>query len=410
MATIVEDTIISGRPVNWPVSGEMHFRLVDATLGQLDLSCENGYVVRSYEFGFPELREVVYMNSVDDGTLDDTRFVGSRAVTLDMVLRNTLDIQGRVPMVRSESYMRDQLLKFCSPSVRPVLLFSEHQDDRVRSLMIRGSDAPHAVSREKFNEITASWVAPKGFIENVDTHAAEFTFGEDDLLAEYIVHTINEGTVPAWWTLTIKGNLNSPFIRLGDRELWLNYHITSDAVVVIDSRTRTVRINGNPVGYRYLDDRSDWFRIPPGEQFISFSHLSMPRSGLPYAYWQPDPLVTEHDGPTQWATVTSNNISSTVTMTPPPSSYANLPTLKIDPVNGDGHFAHPEQFVPGAYIRLGDTTQAWYNGAIWAAGFRPYENEDGAPPWIWTPDVPTGGGGVEPVTSTVTLSYREQFL
>ena len=92
--SIIEDEIISGRPANWPSPGEMCFRLADDVLGTLDLSCDTGYVVRSYEFGSPEMREVTYPNALDDGNLDFTAFIGPRAVTLDMVLRNTANVNG----------------------------------------------------------------------------------------------------------------------------------------------------------------------------------------------------------------------------------------------------------------------------------------------------------------------------
>jgi hypothetical protein len=400
-----EDVILSGRPEDWPAPGEMHFRLSDATLGNLDLSCDTGYIVRSYDLGFPEVREVSYAATLDDGTFDVTAFVGARSVSLDIVLRAT-DVSGHpLPSGPSETRMRDDLLKYLSPALRPVLMFSEHGDDRVRAIVLRGSDAPISVSQPQFNSVSVSWRAPRGMIENTDVHRAYFTF--DELLsAEYTILTENKGTVPAHWQLQISGDLESPHISIGDLHLWLNYHIEPAGVITIDSRTRTVRIGNVPVGYRYLDDKSDWFRIPPGFQEIHFSHDAVPRLGLPYAYWQPDASSVSASH-TAWAAIAISNV--TATHLPSASSFGSLAALKANPTSGDGHYGGPA-FGPGNYVVLGDTSQAWYNSAIWIAGYMPYDNPSpiGAPPWIWTPSVDDGTG--EPVVGEVTLTYRELYL
>ena len=48
--TDLNDVIVHRHPSNWPPAGEMHFRLADTLFGTktLDLSCDNGYIVRSY--------------------------------------------------------------------------------------------------------------------------------------------------------------------------------------------------------------------------------------------------------------------------------------------------------------------------------------------------------------------------
>ena len=401
----LDDFVLSGRPNDWPTEGEMHFRLIDTMLGTLDMSCDTGYVVRSYDLGFPEVREVSYPATLDDGTFDVTTYVGARSVSLDMVLRNTPDINALRAPTQSEAQMRDELLKFLSPSRRPIMLFSEHGDDRVRMMMLRGADAPISVSQPRFNSVSVSWRAPKGLIESVDTHVARISFNEE-LDAEYHIHTINRGTVPAHWQLRISGDLESPHLSIGDLHLWLNYHLEPADIITIDSRTRTVRVGDTPVGYRYLDDKSDWFRIPPGEQVIDFSHSAVPRLGYPYAVWQPDASPASA-ADSAWAAIETTNV--TTTHLPSAATFPNLASLKANITYGDGHYAGPE-FEPGNYIRIGDTSQAWYNGSIWAAGYKPYNNPSpiGAPPWIWSPAIDDETG--EPVTSLVELTYREMFL
>lgn len=404
--TIIEEENIDKRPLDWPEPGEMHFRLTDTLLGILNLSCDTGYVVRTYEFGFPTVREVTYSNSLDDGNFDVTAFFGPRAVTLDMVLRNTPSVDGTGTPIATEAELRDQLMKFLSPARRPILMFSEHGDSRVRTLMLRGSDAPFAVARPRFNELSASWVAPHGVIENIDLKQFYFTFSEENLEATYILRAHNKGTTPSHWTMTINGDLESPQLQLGNQRLWLNFHVEPRNIVTIDSRSKTVRIGNQLVGYRYLDDQSDWFRIPPGDQDIIFTHTAIPREGLPYAYWQPDDSAASR-AEAHWAAVSTTNV--TATHLPNAATFGNLLDLKDDPTYGDGFYSGPA-FLDGYYVVLGDTSQAWYNGTNWIAGYKPYFNPPpyGAPPWIWTPAIDDDTG--EPVVSVVTLTYREAYL
>jgi hypothetical protein len=429
--TDLNDTIVRRHPSNWPSPGEMHFRLVDSLLGTLDLSCDSGYVVRSYELGSPEMREVTYANSLDDGNFDVTAFIGPRAVTLDMVLRNTPGINGTGTPTQSESQMRDAILRYLSPLRRPSLFFSEHGDtyvdalgqewSRVRYLTLRGQDAPISVSRPQFNELSMSWVAPTGLIENFDYHQAVIQFTEEDLDAEYRIHTNNMGSHAAWWTLTIDGDLESPQIELDGRlRLWLNYHIEEPNTIVIDSRTKTVKIGNNFVGYRYLDDRSDWFRIPPGNHVITLTHKSVQRSGLPYARWEPlNTTVPAPAGITAWVKLTIDDVEDNpdFILNFNPDAFADLFTLKNDLTHGDRKY-YGHEFQPGDYILLADNSQAWFDGVpragstapdstgVWAAGHRPITSTTDR--YIWTPSIDDATG--EPVRSQVSLTYSEMYL
>ena len=391
---------VSGRPTDWPVpSGHMHFRLEDQFLGKLDLSCDNGYVVRDYEFGFPEVRSVVYPNSLDDGTYDLTRYIGSRAVTLNIVLRPTDSPTGVVD-VRVEAQMRDALLAFVHPYARPRLLFSEHGDDRVRFISLRGEDAPYTISRPRFNELSVSWVAPRGYIQSPDIVFARVSFTEA-LAQSYALNLFNPGNAPAHWVAHIEGELTNPRFTLGDESdgnhLQLNYALQAgQGAIDIDSYTRSVFIGQQLSGYRYLEDESTWFTIPPGHSVVTVTHESAVRLGYPYALWQPA------SGGAQWSAsgetdagtrlVPAKMVANT---TPPPdqvADWANLAALKADPVYGDGDFTGT--FRPGEFIVLRDETQAWYNGTIWQTGAKPWANPapGGSPPWSWSTKVdPTTG-------------------
>jgi hypothetical protein len=289
-------------PVDWPVPpGEMHFRLEDPTLGRLELSCDTGYIVRQYDFGPPTIREVVYNNSFDDGTFDYTRFIGSRAVSLDIVLRPTQNVNGTGGRV-SEPQMRDALVAYAHPSRRPRLTYSEHGDDRVKQIDLRASDFSAAVTQPMFNSIGISWVAPRGVIESSYENCVTRSIGETAGAME--IPVINRGNTNANWMMSITGELQQPKLYLDgdvDNALELEYDVGLGGSVVISSYSRSVLIAGEKTGYRYLSDNSTWFTIPPGAHTITFETIETTRVGYPFGKWEDDgasPVTTwASDGP-----------------------------------------------------------------------------------------------------------------
>jgi len=273
-------------PSDWPVApGEMHFRLVEPQLGTLDLGCGNGYVVREYSLGSPEIREVTYNNSLDDGTYDLTQFIGARAVTLDIVLRNTASIDGTGPIVKAESQMRDDVLKFLHPGRRPVLIFSEHGDNRCRQIQLRGTEFGWTVSKPRFNSLNLSWKAPKGIIESLGDACVTVSYKES-LPSTILLDINNPGTVSSTWTMRTQGQLIDPVFQLGSERLSLDYNAGPTDIVTVDSFTKTVSINGVPTGYKYLNDDSDWFKIPPGRSTLEIAHSGVALAGYPFAKWE----------------------------------------------------------------------------------------------------------------------------
>lgn len=276
-------------PADWPVApGVMHFRLEDPVLGRLDLSCENGYVVRTYDFAPPVVREVVYNNSFDDGTHDFTRFIGSRAVNLDIVLRPTQNINGTGAQF-SEPAMRDALLAYAHPGRRPRLTFSEHGDDRVKQVDLRAADFSAAVTQPRFNTMSMSWVAPRGVIESSWESCVTRYIGETAGAME--IPVINRGNTNAHWTMSINGELQQPKLYLDDdvdNALELEYNVDLGGSVTISSYNRSVLIAGEKTGYRYLSDNSTWFTIPPGSHTITFETIETTRVGYPFGKWEDD--------------------------------------------------------------------------------------------------------------------------
>lgn len=287
-------------PPDWPDPGKMHFRLYTPRLGNLDLSCENGYVVSSYDLGFPEVREVKLNNSLNDGTFDITRFYGSRAITLDIVLKGHGGIApGQGARLGAEAELRDRLLGYMYPAVRPVLLFSEHEDERVRQIQLRASQASRAVGQARYNRVTCSWVAPRGILTSYDQECYRVYFTESS--GRSVTITVNNhGTLDTDWNASISGEVTRAKIELTTltesaagvvsattRTLQLDYETKPGDLVILDSYSRTVTVNGVRTPYSYIGNNNSWFKLPPGISQLTITHdATLAFQGYPYAYWQ----------------------------------------------------------------------------------------------------------------------------
>ena len=330
-------------PPGWPQVGKMHFRLSEPRLGDLDLTCDNGYVVSAYDLGFPQIREVSVPNALDDGTFDVTRYYGARSITLDVVLKPHTGLDPTSPPIvwpgpgqtAAEAKLRDKLLAYLYPGVRPTLIFTEHQDDRVKQAMLRGAQGTVAVNRRNYNHLNLSWVAPRGAFLGWDRRCYSYRFSSatSDSQTQTIVNT---GSAPAHWQATVSGESIRPrFILNGQNVLQLDYDSAVGDVVVIDSFTRTVTINGTQSGYKYVNDLTSWAQVPPGVSQLTIEQDTYTVEGYPFAYWQPPSPGVSTNGPTNWATPPG----TTPPNNPPPSGQPPWAwTTKADPVTGvPGH-------------------------------------------------------------------------
>ncbi len=317
-------------PSNWPTPGKMHFRLSEPTLGAIDLDCDGGFVVTGYDLGFPTVREVALNNSLDDGTYDLTQFIGNRSVTLEVTLKPHKGLGPNSPATAPESVLRDRLLRFCHPRARPTLVFSEHDDDRVKQTMLRATSGSIAVAQKNYNKVSLSWVAPRGTFVSWDQRCYRMLFDSTtpDTQSVYI---LNAGSAPASWHATLQGESVKPrFVLNGQTLLELDFEATHSDVIEIDSFSRTVRINGNTAGYRYVNDNSAWWNVPPGVSLLTIEQDTYTIEGYPLAFWEPDDA---HE--TNWSTPPG----TTPPNNPPPGGAPPWGwTTDIDPDTGGPGF------------------------------------------------------------------------
>jgi hypothetical protein len=229
----------------------------------------------------------------------------------------------------AEAVLRDTLLAYAYPGRRPTLLFSEHQDERVKRVMLRGADGSVAVTRANYNKMSVTWVAPRGVFRSYDERCYHFTFsGSTSDTQTYEI--VNAGSAPSPWRCTLYGEAVKPrFLLNGEVLLELDYTSNPGDTIVIDSFSRTVTIDGVQTGFTYVGDSATWFPIPSGTSLLTIEQDTYTTEGYPAAYWQPG---TGTHTPTNWAippgTTPPNN--------PPPGGAPPWAwTTRVDPETGE---------------------------------------------------------------------------
>jgi hypothetical protein len=242
--------------------------LEDDDLGRLDLDCEDGFVVSSFEIGFPLTREVVRGRSLSDGVFDDTRYLGSRVITV--VVRM---ISGGCDAPGTSQSLIDEVMPFLSPRRRPRLAWSLQRDpNEMRSAVVRGLNAPVLINQRAYPSVVFQWVTVDSYLElpdetcfiaNPNIPAVEQ--GRDyDLTFDRTyapggptdsIFVINPGTAPANWTGTILASANQPNIVVNGTSMSFNanggVNLIAGQTLVIDTRERTILLNNDPNESRY---------------------------------------------------------------------------------------------------------------------------------------------------------------
>lgn len=258
--------------------------LTHPVLGQLDLECGNGFVVTSFEFGYPTVREVAYNRALADGAVDTTTYVGPRAVTIALRLDNT----GCNPF--STQDMLDIIMPYVSPRVRPTLVWTLDRNDpnpaHVRSLVLRGADAPLVVDTPKARVLVCQWVAADPFASALDESCAVAVLTGDEEFGRVYDLTFDRdypfsppygftfftpiGNAPMDWTGTITSEVEDPTITINNIDVaFTGVTLLPAQTINIDTATRTILRNNDPndslYGYTNFQDWTwDDLRVRPG--------------------------------------------------------------------------------------------------------------------------------------------------
>lgn len=299
--------------------------LVEDTLGSLDLGCDP-YTVMSLQIGSPAVRTVSRVRSLADGTYDDTRYLGARAVTVSLRLRNRSAACATVASPDMQTLI-DRVTPYMNPRRRPTLMWQLPGSQQVRAMVVRGESWPTAVEGPKFPVLPLSWVCPTGEIlagdadgtlteECVtinpagDTEAgrhydeswlADGTRGPYPFALPVGGRLINNpGTATAHWRLTIHGAVTTPEFQINGVTVVFNRNggldLPAGQNVVMDTRARTILLNGQADVSRY--DRvnyEEWtwdsIKLQPGPNVVRYDGAVMGPGSSAVICWTPTYLA-----------------------------------------------------------------------------------------------------------------------
>ena len=250
----------------------------------LDLTPANGYNVRDFNLGFPVVRSVMDSRPNSDGMDDRTQFFGARVVSLD------------VDLVGNKFDLIDQLGPYLNPSNRPFLIFNDAaQPRRVR---LRASEETAVITAPtNIQTVLLQWMAPDGVAETLAQStqivpasvpaAPGFTF---DLTFDLLIppaspsgrtNVFTVGNARCYPVMQLWGPCTNPAIdNLQDldesgvpRQLKFDISLSAGQYLEVDTRERTVLLNGNINQPRYntLDFTvSSWWTLATGNNFVKY--------------------------------------------------------------------------------------------------------------------------------------------
>jgi len=250
--------------------------LEDPDLGRLDLECEDGFTVNSFEIGFPVVREVTRGRAISDGVFDDTRYLGARVVTVTLRM-----VSGGCNPAGSSQSLIDQVMPYLSPRRRPRLVWSLQRDPgEMRSATVRGLNAPVIITQKAYPTVVFQWVTIDSFTESPllnclsvrpddppeeEGREYDLTFDRQYVPIPPVggFFAFNAGNAPAHWRATITALATDPTLTVGSNQLIFDRNggisLVTGQTLVIDTKERTILLNDDPTESRY--DRvnfEDW--------------------------------------------------------------------------------------------------------------------------------------------------------
>lgn len=273
----------------------MQAELFDDELGVLELGCDP-YVVWSLQIGSPEVREVTRYRSLSDGSLDDTRYLGARAITLAIRFHDRLLACSEAgPSMQT---LVDRLAPYMSPRRRPTLTWQLPGSDDLRAAIVRGVNWGWTVEGPKAQGIAPQWVVPSGEIlaggpdalhcqtirPSLDVEAGrvyDLVFDRSYPASAPIGgRTVaNPGTASANWELTMFGPATNPSFTINGIKMTTTAQggviLAAGQTLVWNTRNRTVQFNGLPANSRYQTTNfNQWgwddLLLQPGDNVVRF--------------------------------------------------------------------------------------------------------------------------------------------
>lgn len=277
--------------------------LDDDDLGELELECDP-FVVASFQIGSAAVRPVMRNRALANGTFDDTRFSGSRAVTVALRL-NDSRCKGQ-PM----QDLFDRVLPYMKARRRPRMRWTLPGSTSERELVVRGDNAPVVIAGPKYPVLSLSFVganeimSPGEFCQLLDpgadvelgrTYDLAFdrSYPASAVIGDRLIN--HAGNDDAHWVASIFGIVTNPTLKVNGITINFNVNGGLDLIagtsVVIDTRARTIFLNGDPASPRY--DKTNFtawswedLLLKPGDNTVRFGGSVLGAGGSANLCWR----------------------------------------------------------------------------------------------------------------------------
>lgn len=254
------------------MTGARVARLVLADGRELDLndSGSTGVIVDTIDVGFPVVREVTTDLPEQDGEFDETENFSARIVSISGVAY-PVEFSG------SRAQILDGFAPFLNPKARPQLIYAFDEDVEERAFTLRVQQGSAPISSGRSSAFQYQWKCPDPIAYGLDTNevdippAAGASTGRTYPLTFPRVYPAGYGgsgqsfvgvggTYPTWALLRIFGPCVDPAIYWLDPETTdpLGIQVVLSGITVdegdyleIDTKARTVLLNGDPGANRY---------------------------------------------------------------------------------------------------------------------------------------------------------------
>lgn len=286
-------------------------RLEADDLTTFPLERDEGIIVSELDIGFPAIRGVVEERPEADGEVDETAYIGARAVVLSGTIAGVPAISTRTyrqlsyfgiyvapvpeeivttPAISRQTVM-DRLRAFLRPDVRPYLIYRLEADGSERRIRLRADQHSTPIVRPGSAEFSVAFRGPDGIQEAVAASSSTADATADEGGRQYplvfnrsypasptlgVVTVTNAGNAFAYPVLKLYGPATGPAIEnqtLGKALEFPGLVLAAGEHLEIDTRAKTIRLDGSASQSRYeeLDfETSTWWALAPGANAVRY--------------------------------------------------------------------------------------------------------------------------------------------
>jgi hypothetical protein len=268
--------------------------LISDELGTLELR-GSPFVVDSFEIGPRAERPVMRDRALSNGGVDNTLYVGGRAMTITV----RIDDKNCQPGVNMQTLL-DQLMPYTVANRFLTITWTLPGSEARRKLRVRALGAPVPIVRKSHPLLICSFVSADGEVTDADggsnddgllcaslrpsadsepgrTYNLTFNRTYPPAAGQGARILVVGGNERANWTARLDGPVNGPSLRVNGITIsWPTLNLTVGHSLHISTRDTTMLYDNDPLQPRYgISNFADWvwgdLLLYPGENEIRFS-------------------------------------------------------------------------------------------------------------------------------------------